>query len=390
MIEIKEKYACCGCHGCAQVCPRKCITMQPDEEGFLYPIVDKQLCIDCGLCEKVCPVLHSNPIEADTPTAYVAQATQEEIRSISSSGGFFSVLAEYVFSQQGVVYGVVMENQIVKHVRVANTSGLHPLRGSKYVQSDVGTTYQQAKRDLMDGKLVLFTGTPCQIEGLKRFLGKAYENLLCMDFICHGVPSPAVWKSYVSYREKKANAKAVNVFFRRKHFGWKAFTMQFEFDNGTEEVHMHNDDLYMHAFLHDLSLRPSCYQCSFKKLNRVSDFTVADFWGINKVCPEMNDDKGASLVIVHSQKGKDVFDAICGAFKYLEVDFYDAIKGNYVISESAKQPETRAAFLQHVQTEPFDVVVDRYDLHQTKLKKIAKKILRKLNLLNFVRKFMGG
>ncbi len=390
MINITQKHTCCGCQGCAQICPRNCIRMQCDEEGFWYPVVDKERCISCGLCEKVCPVINSKEIQKETPVAYAAQCTQEHIREISSSGGIFSVLAEHILAQNGTVYGAVLENQAVKHIRVADSSDLGMLRGSKYVQSNIGNTYLEAKQDLNDNKLVLFSGTPCQIEGLLYFLGKEYPNLICMDFICHGVPSPTVWKRYVSYREEKANARMVNAFFRRKHYGWKSFTMQFVFDNGTEEVQMHNDDLYMHAFLHDLSLRPSCYQCSFKKLNRISDITVADFWGINKVSPKMNDDKGTSLVILHSQKGKEIFSKICSSLLYQQVDFHDSIKGNYVISQSAKQPHTRDAFLQQVQEAPFDIVVDKYDIHQTFIKKYVKKILRKMNLLNFVRKFRGG
>lgn len=390
MIQITQKHDCCGCHACAQICPRSCITMQPDAEGFLYPVVDKGACISCGLCEKVCPIIHSKEIPKETPTAYAVQNTDKHIRDISSSGGFFSVLAEYVLAQNGTVYGAVMEQQFVKHVRVTDLSGLNALRGSKYVQSNIGQTFLEARQDLKDQKLVLFSGTPCQIEGLLRFLVREYPNLICMDFICHGVPSPTVWKQYVSYREKNANANMVNAFFRRKHFGWKCFTMQFDFDNGTEEVHMHNDDLYMHAFLHDLSLRPSCYQCRFKKSYRVSDFTVADFWGINKISPKMNDDRGTSLVILHSGKAKTVFAEIRNNLICQEVDFHESIKGNYVMTQSPKKPQTRDPFMQQVHQEPFDVVVDRYDLHQTAFKKQVKKILRKLNLLNFIRKFRGG
>ena len=296
MIHIQNKIDCCGCHACAQICPQHCITMQPDAEGFLYPQIDETACIHCNLCEKVCPILQSLEEPKDkTPAAYAAINKDDDIRRQSSSGGVFTLLAEYILAQGGVVFGAAMadDQRSVRHIAVETPEDLAALRGSKYLQSTIGNTYGEAKQALQAGRKVLFTGTPCQIEGLKSFLqGREYPNLYCMDVICHGVPSPLAWQTYVSEQETRAGVPARRTFFRHKKYGWKTFALLLEFSNNKAYECVLSKDAFMQAFLQNACLRPSCHACHFKKLNRVSDITVADYWGVQNQQPDMDDDKG--------------------------------------------------------------------------------------------------
>ena len=385
MIRIQEKHNCTGCQACAQICPKGCIKMCADQEGFLYPVIDEKSCVQCGLCEKVCPVLHNTEEKRNTPKAYAAYNLDEAVRLASSSGGVFTLLAEYTLDQGGILYGAAMEGIRIKHIRVADREGLERLQGSKYVQSDIGQTYIQAKADLEAGKSVLFTGTPCQIEGLKAFLGKAYDNLIAADIICHGVPSPFVWEKYIALREKTAGAPAERVFFRHKKYGWKKYAILLEFSNRTEYVGCRHDDLFLRAFRRDLCLRPSCYQCGFRKVNRVSDITLADFWDIEDVCPEMDDDKGTSLVMVHSEKGEEIFRSLGAKMNCREVPFEAAISGNTAMIRSGEKPEHRDAFMRRVQTEDFDQLAAAYTAEPVTAKTVLKKLLKKAGLLQTVK-----
>lgn len=382
MIQIERKESCCGCQACAQVCPKRCISMRPDEEGFLYPHIDPEQCVRCGLCEKVCPMCSTREEPEGEPEAYAAYDRREDVRLVSSSGGVFSLLAEKVLAEQGIVYGAAMEDvNTASHIRLSSADELHRLRGSKYVQSNIGTTYLQAREDLLSGKTVLFTGTPCQIEGLCAFLGKEHRNLICMDIICHGVPAQEVWRSYVHYRESLARSPAVRASFRNKKYGWKDFSMVLEFANGKAYVSSFREDLFMQAYLHDLCLRPSCYACSFKKCNRVSDITLADFWGIEQMCPQMDDDKGASLVLVHSEKGKSILQELFENMEHQRVDFAASIRKNPSMVTSVKKPEARDLFLRDMRQENFRKVVRRYVKRNTNIKRMVKVALRKLSIL---------
>lgn len=382
---LKEIKSCCGCQACAQACPRSCITMKPDKEGFSYPVIDETVCIRCGLCEKVCPVLQKKEKEQEIPKAYGAYCRNEEVRRASSSGGVFTLLAEYVLEEDGVVYGATMENFQVKHIRVADRGGLAQLRGSKYVQSDINGTYVQAKADLEADKTVLFTGTPCQIEGLKAFLQKDYEKLFAVDIICHGVPSPMVWEKYVAFREKTAGSKAKHMVFRDKKDGWKAYGVSFSFADKTTYLRPYHEDIFMKAFLRDLCLRPSCYQCSFKKMNRVSDLTIADFWGADEVCPEMDDDKGTSLVILHSEQGEAIFRSISEQMRYMETDLTEALKHNPAMIRSAAEPRHRDDFMEKVHTQDLEALVRKYAKAKLSAKKIIKAVFARLGLLESIK-----
>lgn len=304
MIGISKKENCCGCGACAQVCPKWCITMKPDEEGFLYPAVNQHLCVNCGLCEKVCPILNKKSDETGPVAAFAAYTKDADVREASSSGGIFSVLAQQILDQKGVVFGAAFaEDFSVHHVMIERGEDLNLLRGSKYVQSQIENTYQEARQVLQKGRPVLFSGVACQIAGLKEFLGKEYDNLYTVDVLCHGVPSPKVWSRYVRERELQSNAKTVSAAFRSKRQGWKQYSMEFAFENGAQYAQVLSQDTYMRSFLSNICLRPSCHSCRFKDIPRVSDLTIGDAWGIQHHMPHMDDDRGTSVVLVHSEKG---------------------------------------------------------------------------------------
>lgn len=344
MIEIKNKKDCCGCYACYNICPKECITMESDNEGFWYPKIDKDKCINCNLCEKVCPII--NPVKRanSKKIAYAGINKDDQIRVKSSSGGIFSILAEYIIKNNGIIYGASFdENFNIKHKRILCNTDLDLLRGSKYVQSSIEDIYKQVKSDLESNRQVLFTGTPCQVEGLRSYLRKEYVNLITMDFICHGVPSPLVWKKYLEEMKKSKQENIKNIYFRNKDIGWKVFSLKIIFD---EKIYINNlsKDLFMKGFLQDVYLRPSCYSCKFKKINRVSDITVADFWGIENILPKMDDDKGTSLIVIHSEKGEQLFDKLSETMILNEVNLNEAIKYNPSMIKSVKYNEKRNSF----------------------------------------------
>ena len=300
MIQIKKLKDCCGCTACKNICPTKCIEMIRDDEGFYYPHIDSTRCINCSLCEKVCPIINSSKKGDNILKSYAGYITNEEIRLKSSSGGIFSSLAEYVLSNYGVVYGAAFNKDfLVEHIRIDNIADLDKLRGSKYVQSQKKDIFIKVRDDLKNNVLVLFSGTACEISGLKAFLQKDYINLITVDVLCHGVPSEKVWELYLN--EYTDEIKYIN--FRDKTDGWKAFDMKVLLNNKLIIIN-HDKDKFMRFFLSNICLRPSCYDCKFKNLNRDSDITIGDAWGIENYLPNLDDDKGTSVIIVHSSKGE--------------------------------------------------------------------------------------
>lgn len=380
MINVINKSKCSGCHGCASICPNNCIKMTSHEEGFLYPNINQTNCIKCGMCEKVCPATHKSNIKTN-PIAYAAYNMVENVRLESSSGGFFTLLAEWIINQGGVVFGACFDEEFnVIHNYVENAEYLSRFRGSKYVQSEIGASYKNAKAFLDDNRPVLFTGTPCQIGGLKSFLGKEYDNLYCQDIICHGVPSPKVWQKYVAYREKCAGAPVQRIAFRRKYEGWKRCSVSFAFANNTEYRQTLDKDLMMIAFLRNVCLRPSCYDCSFKTLNRQSDITLADFWGIQNIMPEMDDDKGTSLVILNSEKGRELFNAVKSQTVYKKTDLNEAVKYNSAMISSVENNAKRQPFFSDLDYLTFEQLVKKYctDNYFVRGKRKARSILSRI------------
>lgn len=390
MITISDKTKCCGCHACASICPVQCIHMEYDSEGFLYPSTDSTQCLNCEKCESVCPILHPIPERSVRPQAWAAMNTNEQIRLGSSSGGMFTLLAESVLKNNGVVFGAAFTEAFdVAHIVVTNVVDLEKLRGSKYTQSTIGTIFQQVKVALNAGKQVLFSGTPCQIEGLHAYLGKEYDNLLLVDIICHGVPSPLVWRKYVQFQEMKYKNKAQRISFRHKHYGWKRYSVSFLFKNNTEYLMSLDKDIFMHAFLRDCCLRPSCGICVFKKIGRISDITLADFWGIQSVLPTMDDDKGTSLVLVHTSKGKHIFDKLSLSCRRDEVDMDTALMSNPAMYKSAIIHKNRDKFFENLEKLPFDTLVKKYATQKMNLRSYTVGILRHLGLLDAVRHLLG-
>lgn len=314
MINILQKQDCCGCIACVQRCPKQCISLYEDEEGFFYPKVNLETCVDCGLCEKVCPVLNQSE-EREPLAEYVAKNSNEDIRRESSSGGIFTLLAEQTIDTGGVVFGARFDEAWnVVHDWTDTVDGLAAFRGSKYVQSRIGDTYREAKEFLKQGRKVLFSGTPCQVAGLKKFLRKEYENLLTIDFICHGVPSPGVWQRYLSDLRSSLSSDdpvITGVSFRDKSSGWKTynFCLRYTSFSGVENqefVQPSSKNLFMRGFLADIYLRPSCYACPAKSGKSGSDITIADAWGINRFAPELDDDKGACYVLENTDRGGNI------------------------------------------------------------------------------------
>ena len=394
MIKINQKQNCSGCHACVSVCPKHCISMVEDNEGFLYPQVDEPNCISCGMCEKVCPIIHQEEV-SNEPKAYACYNKDEPVRMESSSGGLFTLIAEQVINNGGVVFGASFDKEFnVAHRYVETKEELGELRGSKYVQSKIGDTYKKSKEFLKQGRQVLFTGTPCQIGGLKSYLEQDYNKLFCIDIICHGVPSPKVWKKYVSYRENRAGAPARRIAFRRKDGGWKRFSVSFLFNNDTEYVQTVDKDLYMQAFLKNACLRPSCYACNFKTLHRESDITLADFWGIQNVFSEMDDDKGASLVFVNSTSGESMFAQIKDKISYKEVDINQAVAYNSSAIKSVEYNPKREKFFNKVDQLPFDELVNKYcsDAVLVRIKRRVKSVvcivLKKMGLFSISSKVL--
>lgn len=392
MITIVEPQNCTGCYSCSSICPEHCIAMQSDSEGFWYPTADRDTCVECGLCEKVCPMQRKAEVKND-PQAYACRNKDESVRLLSSSGGLFTLIAGQIISNRGVVFGASFNHDFtVSHSYVETMENLEGLRGSKYVQSKIGDTYKQIKGFLSQGQLVLFSGTPCQIGGLKAYLQNDYEKLFCVDIICHGVPSPEVWQKYVAYREKRAKSPTRRISFRRKDEGWKRFSVSFSFENNTEYLQTLDKDLYMQAFLRDICLRPSCHACNFKTLHRQSDITLADFWGIQHILPEMDDDKGTSLLLLNSNSGKKMFECIKNQIVYQEVGIIQAIAYNQPAIKSALQNPKRKTFFKELDQMPFDKLVSRHctDTAIVRAKKRVKfmvySVLKSLGLLNALQK----
>lgn len=306
MITIASKEMCCGCGACEQICPKKSIHMECDSEGFLYPLVNRKICIECGQCTKICPVLNARELDNRIIMSYIGYDKTLSDRLTSSSGGLFGLLATHILEQSGLVYGAAFDNDFsVHHIRIDNITQLAQIKGSKYVQSDIQGTYSMAKKDLDAGRKVLFSGTACQIAGLKRFVGGENENLMTVDILCHGVPSPLVWKVYLNWLINREKSEIRSINFRNKTNGWKKYMMNVDFLNNKTYCVPHNSDPFMQVFLSNVCLRPSCHDCRFKKLHRMSDITLGDAWDIGRKYPNMDDDKGTSLVIIHTENGEE-------------------------------------------------------------------------------------
>lgn len=376
MINIQNKQDCCGCSACVQRCPKQCISLHEDEEGFLYPMVNLDTCIDCGLCEKVCPVLHQ--AEERVPLeVFAAKNPNEQIRMESSSGGVFTQLAEQTIEAGGVVFGVKWNEHFeAVHAYTETKEGLAAFRGSKYVQSRVGDSFKQAEQFLKQGRQVLFSGTPCQIAGLKKFLRREYDNLLAVDIFCHSCPSPGVFRWYMSevlQKAKKAkirkcsflhpslnkilpidtlaeneNIQIQQINFREKSSGWKSYSFLLKYTTENKVLKTYttlgHDNAYMRGFLSGLYVRPSCFACPVKSGKSGSDITLGDYWGIQSLMPELDDDRGVSALTVNTEKGTQTLHATTAEFH--KAPYEDLRVKNPALVHSCRIPTNRSRFFE--------------------------------------------
>lgn len=378
-ISAIENDNCTGCHACFNVCPVQAITMKADGEGFLYPQVDENQCIQCGLCLNACPV-HIKPAVKTEREAYAAYAKDQNEHATSSSGGIFAVLARYVLKIGGYICGAAFdETTTLKHILTNKEEDLIKLKGTKYVQSEIGDVYSQI-RDLLDqGTIVLFSGTPCQVGGLKSFLNKQYDNLLTVDLICHGVPSPAVFRRYLSEISGEHTVKRMS--FRDKTNGLSDVYLTYNLSNGETVREKYLDSEYIKGFIQNLTIRPSCFVCKFKGIDRCSDITIGDYWGLNDYHPEMITEMGTSAVIIHSKQGQEFFEAVKEELEYVKskpefVSFWNAC-----LEKSVEYNPLRMDFFRNFETTNVKDNVNRlYKVLEKKPGKrsLLKKVIRKV------------
>lgn len=392
MIKITEKEMCCGCEACYNICPAECIDLVMDEEGFRYPQIDEETCIDCGKCQKVCPALNRRKEKNELQKGYAAWNKNKWGRLQSSSGGIFPLLAENIIKSGGIVVGVRMGEgcRRAEHVLVRDINALKQINGSKYLQSNIRNTYREIKVQLERGKCVLFSGVPCQIAGLKNYLGKAYDNLICVDVICHGVPSPGLWEKNVDYLERKHNRKLEDVNFRSKQYGGHTSSgIAYIGHKQNKYYYAKEEDFFMQMFLKNLSLRPSCYECSYKGMNRNSDITLGDFWGVEDFFEGLNDGYGVSIVVLHSMAGQKLFEQIFSEILYQEVNVEKVFQHhNREMTESASRPENREEFFENYNQLIFEDLGKSY-VHIS-LRTRIKKVLREFGILKVIRCVRGG
>lgn len=332
MVEIEDKHKCCGCSACVSACPQQCVAFDEDDKGFRYPVVDTTKCIDCGICEKVCPCLHQG-IEQEPLCVFSAVNPDLKERESSSSGGIFIMLARNVLRRGGIVFGAKFDDKWeVCHTSVESEKELQVLLGSKYVQSRIEDTYKQAKKSLQSGREVLFSGTPCQIAGLHYYLRKEYPNLLMVEVVCHGVPSPRVWRNYLE--ERFDVSQITDISFRDKSTGWLDFSLRVDLNGKLGLLEPMSANIYMKAFLCNLSLRPSCYNCPAKSGKSHADIALADFWGVQLMEQSNFDNKGTSLILSYTDKGEKAVAAL-GCAKLADVNY--AMKYNAAISHSVDE-----------------------------------------------------
>lgn len=380
MIEIKDKSNCCGCEACANICPKHCIIMVEDEEGFRYPKVDKEKCIDCKLCEKVCQYLCNNKKETEVGYPLVYACTKNDIDSIKNSTtvAIFYELAKSVIENNGVVVGAIYDEKMnVKHVIAENVELIEKMRGSKYVQSELNGIYSEIQSILKTGKLVLFSGTPCQVRGLQLFLNKTYDNLITVDLICHSVPSPKVYRDYIKNTENKYKSKIKDINFRKKYNGWLIPYTEIIFENSKIKYICKSDkNEWYRIFVSHITTRPSCNNCLYTSIYRISDLTLGDFWGINKIRPNVNYYYGVGKVIINTNRGREAFNKIMDKYNTYTMSVEEALRPN-LIHPPKKHPK-KNAFYQFYKKHGYEKAYKKFvgDNLYKKIKRKFKNIIK--------------
>lgn len=380
MIQIKDKADCCGCTACASICPKDAISMEPDVLGFKYPKIDLDKCINCGLCEKVCAFNenYDKSLNLDEPDVYAARHKNIHEIETSRSGAAFIAISDYVLENGGIVYGVGYKDHfVVTHKRATTKEERNEFKGSKYVQSDLDGIFRQVKNDLKSGKTVLFSGTPCQTAGLNSFVGKKLrEKLILVDIVCHGVPSPYIWRDYISYLEKKEGAEINCVNFRDKQrYGWTDHKETYNFFNNKSKM----GSKFTYLFYQHIMFRKSCGICYFTNTKRPSDITIADYWGWEKTDTEFNkDDKGVSLIFVNTEKGIEIFNTIKNCMNIIPVKLEDCLQPN-LQHPSVIHPK-RMIFEYKYAEKGFEYVMKKFgkDSWKKKLHRVLGRIKRKI------------
>lgn len=389
---IDDIKLCTGCAACIQACSNDAVIMKENHEGFLYPEINESKCTDCGLCRKTCPVntalnqeipQNANNI-SENIKVYACYSKDDHIRKKSSSGGVFSLLAESVLSENGIVFGAEFDGNFrVRHGFIEKMDGIDTLRRSKYVQSDVGYTYGKAKNFLKEGRKVLFCGTPCQIAGLKGFLAREYQNLLTCDLACSGVPSPKIWEMYLGYMKDKYNGQIAEISFRDKSAGWRDYNMSIIFKNSSQYIHKAKTETFFIGFGKNVFNRRSCFHCMFRIQNTKADITLADFWGIDKLDDKVfTDNKGVSLALVHTQAGEAALSEIKENMCIKEHRFAAALAGNPRLVSSCREPGGRENFFNDLKSgftfgKLRKKYMDNFSV-KYKVKRLIKLILRRI------------
>lgn len=384
MIELCSSMECTGCGACYNICPHHSITMTESYEGFLYPHIDSDLCVECGLCQRVCPIISPPGKPKGNPEVYAAWNKDDGIRTTSSSGGMFYTLASEVISKGGVVFGVVLDGDgNVFHTKAENLQDLRFMQGSKYVQSDTKLVYREAVKYLKEGKPVMFTGTPCQVAAMKAFtLNKDYENLLLVDIVCHGVPSNKLFKDYLDKLEDKTGKIEKSSFSFRKLDAWDVVP-SVELAGSCRKILPPELNVYMRHFLASYTFRESCYACKFAITPRISDITIADFWGIGKDSPFSEDtSKGCSLVLVNTEKGQRYFDDIKPGLFCEKRTLSEALHVNHQLYRPSVRPKQRNQSYRYFFTHDIQSIYTKYynNLY-LRTRRIAGKVLRKIRLI---------
>lgn len=360
MIQVyTNKEDCSGCTACFSICPVKAIKMETDDKGFQYPLIDQKKCIDCGRCKNICAFHETTAEPTEYPYVYAMKHKNEDIRRQSSSGGVFYELAAYVISMGGVVYGAAYDQELaVIHKAAYTLEECLAFRGSKYVASDLKQCFCEIKELLTAGKTVLFSGTPCQTAGLKSFIESKYaDQLILVDLVCHGTPSPKIWSDYRKYVQKKFNSVIESVNFRDKSNGWHIFSISMKL-NHTSYICDKNHDPYFKLFLHNFIHRPSCHQCKFTNYNRPSDLTIGDFWGIEAYKPKFDDNKGVSLLLINTQRGKIIFNQIKNQFNVEKSNTKECLQG--VFKSPVVKNKKSNDFWKDYQQYDFSFLIEKY------------------------------
>lgn len=385
MIKADDKTKCSGCMACYNICPQKCISMIEDEEGFLYPKVDMDTCVNCGLCDRTCPLNEKNNKKYGVVQSEIVQNKDLEVLRQSTSGGAFTPIAQYILQRNGVVFGVEMDadSNFVKHIKVEKEQNLVRFRNSKYVQSYVGNSFNDAKQELQKGRLVCFSGTPCQIQGLKNYLHKEYENLVTVDVVCRGVPSPGVWRKYTDYLKRKGKLSSVR--FRDKSLGYQYSTMEVVYKDGIIERNGIESDQWLRMFFSGMILRPSCPACNFRSVERCSDFTIWDCFNVSDLTKDLDETKGATRMLIHTKRGQEIFNEIRDRFYVVDADVNTVAVG---ITEKPDLNKRKREFIQDYNKLSMEELLNEWFpmTFKVKVKKLTRRILNDMGLDMFVKK----